>query len=82
MLTFVDTGLLITAARGRGDAALRALRVLDDPDRAFASSDFVRLEALPMPTYHKRDHEVAFLNVFFDRVTHWPESKSLKVETL
>ena len=27
-----------------------------------------------MPTYHKRDHEVAFLNAFFDRVTRWPES--------
>ncbi len=74
MLTFVDTGVLITAARGQGDAALRAMAVLDDPDRTFASSRFVQLEAIPMPTYHKRDHEVAFLNAFFDRVTHWPQS--------
>ncbi len=74
MLTFVDTGVLITAARGQGDAALRALRVLDDPGRTFASSLFVKLEALPMPTYHKRHHEVAFLNAFFTRATRWPES--------
>ncbi len=74
MLTFVDTGILITAARGQGDAALRAMAILDDPARSFASSRFVKLEALPMPTYHKRIHEVAFLNAFFDNVTHWPQS--------
>lgn len=80
MLTFVDTGVLITAARGQGDSALRALRILDDPDRTFASSSFVRLEAIPMPTYHKREHEVAFLNAFFDRVARWPESNDVVID--
>ncbi len=80
MLTFVDTGVLITAARGEGDAALRAMAILDDPDRSFASSRFVKLEALPMPTYHKRDDEVAFFNAFFDRVTHWPQSDDTVIE--
>ena len=42
MLTFIDTGVLITAARGQGDAALRAMDILDDPGRTFASSRFVQ----------------------------------------
>ncbi len=80
MLTFVDTGVLITAARGQGDAALRAITALDDPDRSFASSIFVKLEALPMPTYHRRDHEIAFMNAFFDQVTSWPVSNDEVIE--
>ncbi len=44
--TFVDTGVLITAWRGKEPEASRALRILDDPDRSFASSVFVKLEAL------------------------------------
>ena len=82
MLTFVDTGVLITAVRGQEDAALRAMAILDDPDRTFASSRYVRLEALPMPTYHKRDHEVAFLNAFFDRVSTLVKRQGLTLSPL
>lgn len=72
-LTFVDTGVLIAAARGDGNACRRAFAILDDPQREFASSFFVKLEALPMPTYHRRDNEVAFLETFFAGVKHWPD---------
>jgi hypothetical protein len=45
--TFIDTGVLIAAARGQNDFAARAMAILDDPNREFASSIFVKLEVLP-----------------------------------
>ena len=44
--TFVDSGVLITAARGSGESAHDALAILDDPDREFVSSFFIRLEVI------------------------------------
>ncbi|MFI5352254.1 MAG: type II toxin-antitoxin system VapC family toxin [Candidatus Binatales bacterium] len=70
-LTFVDAGVLIAAARGTGDVARRALALLDDPDRAFASSIFVRLEVLPKPSYLKRVAEVEFYETYFRSVSRW-----------
>jgi len=80
IVTFVDTGVLIAASRGQGDIARRAMAILDDPKRSFASSAFVKLEALPMPTFHGRETEIAFFNAFFDRVPHWPDSDDEVVE--
>ena len=37
-LTFLDTGVLITAARGNTEQSARALETLDDPEREFAPS--------------------------------------------
>ena len=45
--------------------------ILDDPEREFVSSDFVRLEVLPIPVYHGRADEVAFYEAFFAQVAHW-----------
>jgi hypothetical protein len=42
-MTFLDSGVLIAAARGTDDNALLALQILDDPDRKFVFSIFVRL---------------------------------------
>ena len=36
--TFVDSGVLITAARGSGESAHDALAILDDPDRDIRSN--------------------------------------------
>lgn len=70
-LTFVDSGVLISALRGEPDIARRAFEILDDPDRVFASSDFVRLELMPKPKYFKRYEEVKFYDEFFSRVSNW-----------
>ncbi len=48
--TFVDSGVLIAAARGNEDVARQAMAVLDDPEREFASSPLVKLEVLPNTT--------------------------------
>jgi predicted nucleic acid-binding protein len=76
-LTFVDSGVLIAAVRGVPAIARRAIEILDDDQRSFASSDFVRLEVLPKPLFHKNSEEAAFYEAFFEAVTgwaHWDES--------
>ena len=75
-LTFIDSGVLIAASRGVGDVARRAAEVLDDPERSFASSDFVRLEVLPKPVYYRRHAEAAFYEAFFQAITRWADVES------
>jgi len=72
-LTFVDSGVLIAAARGSDEVARRAMAVLDDPERSFASSAFVRLEVLPQALRHRKEAEVRFYETFFQFVTAWAE---------
>lgn len=70
-VTFVDAGVLIAAARGGAEQAARALEILDDPEREFAGSLFLRLEVLPQAIFNKRKVEVAFYEAFFSAVTRW-----------
>jgi hypothetical protein len=70
-LTFVDAGVLIGAARGGTEQARRAMAVLDDPERSFAASPFLRLEVLPQALFHRRTAEVAFYEAFFAEVSTW-----------
>jgi predicted nucleic acid-binding protein len=70
--TFLDSGVLIAAARGTDEMALRALEVLDDPNRAFISSIFVKLEVLPKAVYNGFKEEARFYESFFDNdVEFW-----------
>ena len=73
MRTYVDAGVLIAAARGVAPIAIKALEILDDPDREFVSSVFLKLEVLPKAMYYKNEDEAAFYSTFFDAVTHWAE---------
>lgn len=71
MLTFVDSGLLIAAARGNLDMSNRALAILGDATRTFASSEFVRLEVLPKALYHGKISEAEFYRQYFQAVSRW-----------
>jgi hypothetical protein len=53
--TFLDTGVLIAAARGQDVASIAALNILDDQSREFVSSPFVKLEVLPKAVYSWED---------------------------
>ena len=64
--TYLDTNVLIEAFQGEKAAAFRALEVLDDPERRFVVSDYLRLEVLPKPTFHGRAEEVQFMRTFFE----------------
>lgn len=82
-VTFVDSSLLIAAARGNQKESLDALAVLDDPARAFASSIFVQLEVLPKAVFFRRSTEEEFYQAFFRRVRRWaPPGKVLAEEAL
>jgi hypothetical protein len=70
----VDAGVLIAAARGEADVAIQAIKILDDPDREFVASPFLRLKILPKPVYERRQAEVEFYEAFFDAVTYWADS--------
>jgi predicted nucleic acid-binding protein len=69
--TCVDAGVLIAAARGQASIAVRAFEILDDPDREFAASVFLKLEVLPKAIYHNNSSEVEFYEEFFSAVTAW-----------
>jgi hypothetical protein len=42
--------------------------ILNDPERAFAASDFVRLEVLPKALYFHQQAEAAFYEAYFATV--------------
>jgi predicted nucleic acid-binding protein len=76
--TFLDAGVLIAAARGRGIIAVRAHTILDDPERVFVTSDYIRMEVFPKALYHRQSEEVLLYERFFSRAVQIvPPSVSL-----
>jgi hypothetical protein len=70
-LCYIDSGVLIAAARGQGHPARQAAQILADPARRFVSSDFVRLEVLPKSIYFGKHDEVEYYETFFASVHLW-----------
>ncbi len=70
-ITFVDANILIAAATGNSKVSARAMEILDDPSRRFASSDLVKLETLPKAIYHGWAKPVEFYKEYFYAVTAW-----------
>ena len=58
--TYLDSGVLITAYNGAPELKEPALRVLEDPERVFLCSPFVRLETTPKALFNKRSGEHRF----------------------
>lgn len=79
--TFIDAGVLIYAARSQGDMAEKALQILEDENREFASSIFLKLEVLPKAIYNQQRSEVKFYEAFFDEVSYWAEDINIIIET-
>ena len=65
--TFLDSGVLIAAFKGAPQLRELALRILEDPDRVFVTSPFVRLEVLPKAIFNKQANEKRFYEQFFAR---------------
>jgi predicted nucleic acid-binding protein len=66
--TYIDSGLLIAAARGSGKLGDHALGVLRDSGaREFVSSDYVKMD----PIYFGREAEIRFYNAYFSTVSTW-----------
>jgi predicted nucleic acid-binding protein len=64
--TFLDSGVLLTAWRGRDAEA--ALAVMEDPQREFYTSQLVKLELLPKPLFFKQKEEIEFYQTHFRAV--------------
>lgn len=70
--TFVDSGVLIAAARGDRDESEPSMRVLEDPNRRILTSVFVRLEVYPKVAFPSFPLQRAFMNEFFmDPLIEW-----------
>lgn len=69
--TYLDSGVLIAATRGKPDLATAALDVRSNPQRTFRSSVFVKLEVLPKPHYFNRQPEVHFYETYFAAVSEY-----------
>lgn len=73
MITFIDSGVLITASQGTEDLSNRAIKAITSVDREYASSQFIKLEILPKALYHSQSNEVEFYQTFFSAVTYWAD---------
>ena len=69
--TFIDSGVLIYAARGEDAIAEAALQIIEDSNRELASSIFLKLEVLPKAIFNKREKEIRFYEAFFSAVPYW-----------
>ena len=78
--TFIDAGVLIYAARSEGEIAEKALEILEDENREFASSIFLKLEVLPKAIYNRQVSEVKFYETFFDEVSYWAKDINSIIE--
>ncbi len=63
--TFLDSGVLLSAARSVSRDRERALEILEDPNRIFLTSPFVHLELVPKAVYHKKRLEKALYDAYF-----------------
>ena len=69
-IRFLDSGILIAAARAEEDKiSIEALKLIDDPDVKLASSNLVKLEILPKAIYNKNKEEALFYDEFFQSVS-------------
>jgi predicted nucleic acid-binding protein len=76
-VTYLDTGVLLAAWRS-ADLRPAALRVLEDSERKFATSQLAKLELLPKPVFEKRPVEQAFYEAHFqDAVASQPLDEEL-----
>jgi len=72
-VTYLDANVLIAAARGTDDVHRKAMEIIDEPNREFATSEFLRLEVLPKALYTKHNDEAEFYNAYFDSVKKWAD---------
>ncbi|MTJ48698.1 PIN domain-containing protein [Dolichospermum sp. UHCC 0259] len=71
IITYIDSGVLLSATNGTGLIAEKALEILSDSHRVFAASEFVRLEVSPKAVYHQQPEEYQFYEEFFNDVIYW-----------
>ncbi|MEH1810090.1 type II toxin-antitoxin system VapC family toxin [Nostoc sp.] len=79
-ITYIDSGILISATDGVGRIADKALEILGDSQREFACSEFVKFEVSPKAVFNKQTEEAQFYEEFFSDVTYWASDLTHIVE--
>ncbi|CAK0781588.1 PIN domain-containing protein [Gammaproteobacteria bacterium] len=69
--TYLDTNVLIAAFHSDRPSAKAAMRVMDDPRRAFMASQYLRMETLRKPMFYRREDEMEFMDTYFSAVSQW-----------
>jgi PIN domain nuclease of toxin-antitoxin system len=69
--TYLDTNVLIGAARGDQRPSQNALNILKDKNRVFVSSIFSKMETLPIPMRRGNTYEEEFYHTFYADVLDW-----------
>ena len=72
--TYLDTGVLIEAARAKGPRSEAALQLLRDSERVFLSSPYLDLELLPQLIKHRVREQQEFLETYLastERIEDW-----------
>lgn len=67
--TFVDASVLIAAFRGNEEICRKAMEIIDDPEREFIVSDYLKLEVIPKPTFFQYHEEVMFMQTFINNAS-------------
>jgi predicted nucleic acid-binding protein len=80
--TFLDSGVLLSAWLGNSPRSIEAKSIVADESRDFLTSDAVKLELLPKPTFEKRRAELEYYNDYFKGIVSEPLSEKLGVEAL
>ena len=75
--TFLDSGVLIAAYKGSPSVEASAIGILDDPNRVFLSSPFIRHEISPKALYNRRQDEYRFYQNYFRRAVFCDDLKSI-----
>lgn len=65
-ITYLDTGVLISAFAGTDEVAAKAFELLDDENRKFVASEFLKIELIPKPTFNKQTEALEFYNTYFE----------------
>ena len=63
--------MLIAAHKGQPPDRESALKIMNDPSRAFIVSPFLYLETVPMALHFKQEGEIAFFKTYFDNASLW-----------
>lgn len=82
MRTYIDACILIAAFQGKKTISERALKLLDDPKRNLVVSDFLRLEVLPKPIYHKRQEEIEFMKLVLDNAENLKTTENMALAAI
>jgi predicted nucleic acid-binding protein len=80
--TYLDSGVIIAACRGDRAISDAAFAILEDSERKFIISNYVKLETLPGAVFLKYESQVLFYEEFYKECEIFPTSHNLTCEAL